>query len=94
MSKVDNYKQSLKILKDLKRDFPSYTIAQHIASATEDYEDSWSLSDKEFVFALEKYRAQLDMNTPEDELKMIIEDGMNIEKYIVTADPYNLDDDE
>lgn len=94
MAREDNYKKSIKILQDLKRDYPTYTLAQHLATATEDYEDVWCMSDKEFVFALEKYRADLDMNTPDDELRQIIEDGMNLDKYILGSDPYHLIDDD
>lgn len=92
--KGDNYKKALQILKDLKKDFPLYTMAEHIASALEDYDDVVSMTDKEFVFALEKHRAELDMTTSEDELQQIIRDGMNLDKLMLTDDPYHLNEED
>jgi len=49
----------------------------------------WGLSDREILFALEKYKAELDMDVPhtdESELDQIIKDGMNLENILKEQD--------
>lgn len=71
--KKNEYRQSISILEKLHSLYPTYTIAQHIATAMADYGDFWGLTDKEFLFALEKYNAELDLD----------------EQHIVTSDYVN-----
>lgn len=62
--------QALSILEELHKDYPSFTIARHVSTATADYGDIWGMSNKEFLFALEKYQTELSLDsTP------IAEDG-------------------
>jgi len=39
-------------------------LGRHIATALDEYGDVWGLSDREILFALEKYKAELDMDVP------------------------------
>lgn len=81
-SKRDFYKESIEILLELKKKYHSYSLGKHLSTALDDYGDIWGLSDKELHFALTKYKAQMEMDVPhetdEEELKRIIEDGMNL----------------
>jgi len=61
--KKNNYKEALKVLEELHEDYPSFTMARHIATATIDYGDIWGMSGKEFLFALQKYQTELSLDT-------------------------------
>lgn len=78
--KISQFKEILKVLEKLHADYPSYSIGRHIATAFADYGDVWGISDKEFLYALEKYQAQLDLGfVPESDESItdIIEDAKN-----------------
>lgn len=81
-NKTNYYKEIIDILKELKSQYPSYSLGKHISTALDDYGDIWGLSDKELHFAFTKYKAQMQMDVPhessEDELDRIIKDGMNL----------------
>lgn len=79
------YNQCIKLLHDLHRDYPNYTLSMHLSTALSDYGEFWGLADKELLFALEKYRAELESNiVPEKELDKIIEEGKNLETLFKT----------
>jgi hypothetical protein len=64
-------------------------MGRHIATALDDYGDVWGLSDREILFALEKYKAELDMDFPhtdESEIDQIIKEGMNLENILKEDD--------
>lgn len=91
MKKVDYYKRSLKLLQELKAEHPNQTIGQHIATAFADYGDTWGLTDKEFCFSIEKYKASLDIDyATDDDVQRIIQDGMNIDQWVFNE--YNNDE--
>ena len=78
--KIIEYNNALKILTELKVKYPTYTMGQHIATALGDYGDLWSVTDKEFVFALEKYRTELEFNIVSDqEVDRIVKDAQNLD---------------
>lgn len=71
----DYYDKAIKILKDLKKDYPNQDLNKHIALSTFDYRDIFSLTGKEFLFALEKYKAELELNTVSDsDIQKIVND--------------------
>lgn len=76
------YIQCVSLLKELKTRHPSYTLGRHLSTALEEYGDIWGTPDKEILFALTKYKAQLEMDVPQEEddkeLEKIIKDGMNL----------------
>lgn len=69
------------ILKELKHSFPSYTLGRHVSTALSDYKEIWHLTDGEFHNALNKYKRNLQQDTPHtdgSELDKIIKDGLNL----------------
>jgi hypothetical protein len=62
MMKKNNYKEALNILKDLHEEYPSYSLGRHIHTALADYGNFWGITDKELCFALNKYKAELEMD--------------------------------
>jgi hypothetical protein len=47
-----NYYQKSVLLTDLKKNYPTYNMGKHIATAFADYTDVWGLSDKVFYLPL------------------------------------------
>ena len=58
----DSYNGIISILKQLNKEYPNQGLARHIHDATLEHSNIWGLSDTEFLFALTKYKAELDMN--------------------------------
>jgi hypothetical protein len=87
--KPNNYNQILHVLQQLHADFPSYNMGRHISTALSDYGDLWGVTDREFLFALQKYKAELEMDIPhtdDKEIDDIIRDGMNLENILKEED--------
>jgi hypothetical protein len=85
MSKKNNYEKALYILEELRKDFPTYNLGRHLATALSDYGDIWGMTDKELVFALEKYKTEIEMDIPhtdESELEKIIKEGMDLDNIL------------
>jgi len=64
-------------------------MGRHLATALDEYGDVWGLTDKEVLFALEKYKSQLELDVPhtdENELDQIIKDGMNLDDILKEQD--------
>jgi hypothetical protein len=58
-------------------------MGRHLSTALHEYNDLWGVSDKEMLYALEKYEIELNIDYPhedEEELKEIIKGGMNLER--------------
>ena len=89
MQKSNYYLRVLALLQQLHITYPTYNIGRHLATALDGYGDVWGLNDKEILFALEKYKAELDMDIPhtdESEIEQIIKDGMNLETILKEED--------
>ena len=89
MSKKDQYQQALHILQELHKDFPTYNLGRHLATALSDYGDIWGLTNKEIVYALEKYKAEIEMDVPhtdESEIDRIIKEGMDLDNRLKEED--------
>jgi hypothetical protein len=86
MSKKPNYyRQILQTLERLRKAHPTYNIGRHISTALDGYDDIWGVTDKEFLFALEKYELELNMDVDhidQEEIDEIIKDGMNLERTL------------
>lgn len=81
MSKKTEYNNIVCVLQELHKKYPSYNMGRHISTALDEYPDTWGITDKEFLFALEKYAAELDMDViPDDDefLKQIQEDALHM----------------
>lgn len=82
MSKITFHSQILDVLRQLKAKYPNQGIGKHLSEALLDYPNYWGLSDKEFLFALEKYVLELEENNPipAEELKKLMEDSESLDK--------------
>jgi hypothetical protein len=79
--KLSHYDQIIKLLYDLKKEYPNYLMGQHISTALGEYGDLWNVTDKEFAFALEKYKTEMEFNIVSDqEVDKIVKDGQNLDK--------------
>lgn len=90
MGKSSNdYYRVLALLQQLNTSYPNYNMGRHIATALDEYGDVWGLSDRELLYAFEKYKAELDMDIPhtdESEIDQIIKEGMNLENILKEQD--------
>jgi len=89
MRRATYYSQVLHILQALHRTYPSYNMGKHLSTALDGYGDMWGLTDRELLFALEKYKAQLEMDIPhadDDEIDQIIKEGMNLDNILTEED--------
>lgn len=83
MNKGIDYKSKfIELIKELSSSYPSYGLGKHLSTALADYGDFWSISDKELCFAIEKYKAELDLDiqhiVSDDYLKDILEDAEHL----------------
>lgn len=93
MSKKANYyNQAVHVLQELHKSYPQYNMGRHLATALDGYGDTWGITDKELTFALNKYKAQLEMDFPhtdEKELEKIIKEGMDLDSLFKDEDNGN-----
>ena len=72
-NQVDFFEKVVKVLRELKTDYPHIEISKHYILATDSA--NFSLSDKELYQALIKHKSELDMNTVSDrEMEKVIND--------------------
>jgi hypothetical protein len=89
MRRASYYSQVLGTLQALHRAYPNYNIGKHLSTALDGYGDMWGITDREMLFALEKYKAQLEMDIPhadDDEIDQIIKEGMNLDDILKDQD--------
>ena len=83
MAKQPNYyRQIIQTLIRLQKAYPTYNIGRHISTAMDEYTDVWGVSDKEFLYAIQKYEIELNIDGPhidDEEIEEIIKDGMNLD---------------
>lgn len=85
MGRQNHYRQIIRVLENLHKAHPTYNIGRHISTALDGYDDIWGVTDKEFLFALEKYELELNMDVDhidQEEIEKIIKDGMNLERTL------------
>jgi len=84
MRRASAYNQILGILHELQKDYPQYNMGRHLATALDGYGDVWGIPDTEIVFALTKYKAQLNMDFTHDsyDIDRIIEDGTDLDNIL------------
>jgi hypothetical protein len=71
----------ISILSELSRNFPAYNLARHLSTALEGYGDIWGMTNKEFLYALNKYKIELELDnysSSDDDIDNIIKQGMNL----------------
>lgn len=85
------------ILNDINTQYPNQGIMRHIVDATVDYKSNlWMLSDKEFLFALNKYKLESEINvTPDIEIDKIVADAQDLNTILDKPDQdemFNIDE--
>lgn len=90
MATINYYKESVKLLTSLHKDHPTFSLGRHLATALCEYGDMWNISNKEFLFALQKYEAEMELNNDEkpheEYVNNIIKDGMNLDTILDEED--------
>ena len=88
MSKRTNYyNKVVTALQELHTLYPNYNMGRHLATALDGYGDTWGLTDKEFLYALSKYKGELEMDIPHtDDIDQIIKEGMNLDSLFKEED--------
>jgi len=79
----------ISLLTELHKAYPHYGVGRHLSTILADYGDIWGMTDKEMVFALEKYKLQLEMDIPhagDSEIDEIIKQGMNLDTILKEED--------
>jgi hypothetical protein len=82
MKKSNYYNQIVSVLEDLHSLYPQYNMGRHIATALDGYGDTWGITDKELLFAFNKYKGELELDIPhtdDKELDEIIREGLDLE---------------
>jgi hypothetical protein len=81
MARKCEYDQVIDLLCELRKKYPSYNMGRHLATALDGYSDLWGITDKEFLFAITKYTAELELNSlPDDDafMKKVMHDADHI----------------
>lgn len=81
MKTTSSYQQILDVLLELKEAFPSYNMGRHLDTALNEYKDIWGMTDKEMLYALNRYKSQLTLDIPhpdDSEIDKIVKDAMNL----------------
>ena len=89
MSKKTHYTEVIHILQELHKNFPTYNLGRHLATALADYGDVWGITDKELAFARSKCEAEREMDVPqtdESEIQKIIREGMDLDNILKVED--------
>lgn len=89
MKKTNHHSKIIKVLQELHSSYPNYTLGRHISTALSDYGDFWGITDQEMLFALMKYKSQLEMDVPhsdEKEIDEIIKQAMDLENILKEED--------
>lgn len=83
------YSQIIATLNELHKSFPTYNLGKHLSTAFDDYGDVWGMSDKELLYVLNKYKVELELDSPhnssDQEIEEIIKGGMNLD-YLMEED--------
>lgn len=76
------FKDIIALLEELHKYYPAENIGWHIALATADYPDLSLISDRELLFAFQKYQAERELDTSslvsEDYVKEIEDDASHL----------------
>ena len=89
MSRKPNaYNQIVHILHELHKQYPSYNMGRHLSTALDGWGDLWGVKDSEILFALTKYKAQLDSDGyfHDENIDKIIDDGMHLDDILRRED--------
>lgn len=84
--KSSSYEKILGVLVELKQTHPKCSMGRHLATAVES--NMWSMTDAEILNCLQKYKERLsiDKDHSEQELDIIIKQGMNLHSILDDQD--------
>jgi hypothetical protein len=83
------YTKILTVLKELHKQHPTFNIGRHLSTALDEYGDLWNVSDKEVLYALEKYKIEHDIDIPhkdDEDIERIIEEGTHLAKLFAESE--------
>lgn len=86
-----HFTQIISLLNDLHKSFPTYNVGRHLSTALEGYGDVWGMTDKELLYALNKYKTELDLDmphSPDVDIQDIIQQGMNLDNILEEDEDY------
>jgi len=83
--KANMYNQVLNVLKELHKTHPHFNMGRHLSTALDGYGDVWGVTDKELLYALEKYKNELEFNKLED-IEFILKDGADLDNMLMEED--------
>jgi hypothetical protein len=76
---INHYKKCITLLQNLQKKYPKQTLGHHLSMALSEYGDIWSITDKEMLFALEKYETEKELDFSEDiDINKIIFEGEHL----------------
>ncbi len=84
MRKASYFSQTISLLQELHKQHPTYSVGQHLSTALDGYGDMWGVTDKELLFALQKYQVNIELdNFPnKEEIDKIIKDAMDLDNIL------------
>ena len=89
LNSKEQFNNLIQILKDLHKSNPDIDLCRHIADATAEYPNIWSITNKEFLHLLEKYKFELENNiVTETDIARIYKEGNNVEHILEDEDPF------
>lgn len=87
MASLNYYKECLKVLDSLHTTHPTFSLGRHLSTALSDYGDIWGIPNKELLFALQKYEAEMELNTPnsashEQFVDKVVKDALDMDHLL------------
>lgn len=83
---INYYGECLSLLSKLHQEHPTFSLGRHISTALEEYGDVWGISNKEMLFALQKYQTTIELEdsslSHEDYVDKIVRDGMDLDNIL------------
>lgn len=75
----NHYQKCISILQALNKKYPNKNLGSHLSLALSEYGDLWAISDREILFALEKYQTELELDfTGELDIDKILYEGEHL----------------
>jgi hypothetical protein len=83
------YLQIIATLNELHKSFPTYNLGKHLSTALDGHGDVWGMSDKELLYVLNKYKVEMELDSPhnssDEEIEEIIKGGLDLD-YLMEDD--------
>lgn len=89
MGRQTNHKKKIiKYLEELSTGYPNQNMCLHLSMILADYTDFDTLSDKEFLFLIEKYSCEksLDFYHPDSDIEKIVKEAQDLDHILDEED--------